>query len=150
MLKRSNWIEAKEEGGWNCTLIVNFYQLWRIGPTHGKVWSVKQPGKEDENALSLHCPGCHSPGGWPRWPGGDWKGEQSDGDGGGDGGGGGHGDDGFNGDGGGGNGDDGGYDCDDDKDKIYMVNNEEESECIEDFCLESGYRSWQYSKQNNR
>ena len=46
----------------------------------------------------------------------------------------------------------GGYDCDcdDDQDEIEVLNNEEESECIEDFCLESGYRSWQYSKQNNR
>ena len=52
--------------------------------------------------------------------------------------------------GGGGHDGNGGYDCDDDQDKIEVLNNEKESECIEDFCLESGYRSWQYSKQNNR
>ena len=125
--KWANWIEAdnrQEEGRWKCSLLALFWLYAKFLPefdqllTSDASWSKRSikywvadnwPGKEDENALSLlHYPGCNCPCGRPRWQGGDWKGEQLDGDGGG----------GVNGDDGGGC---GGYDCDDDQKRLKCL-----------------------------
>ena len=34
------------------------------------------------------------------------------------------------------------------QEEVEVVN--KEKECLEDFCLEAGYRSWRFAKQENR
>ena len=36
------------------------------------------------------------------------------------------------------------------QEEVEVVNNDKESKCLEDFCLDKGYMSWSYPKQDDR
>ena len=36
------------------------------------------------------------------------------------------------------------------QEEVEVVDNDKESKCLEDFCLDKGYRSWSYPKQDDR